>query len=151
MEERKNNSPTNQTIGRYSDDPEDHLQGQKKYDLDIIIDQHNEIIELKNDVFIEKALTTFNYITNLKTHLIFKKVDAKNENQKSFISIEGEIGSGKSTTSSTLMYLHCQATNTDHRQKLFRFGRQSERVTTSCTTKSVEKLSIMDTPGTNDF
>ena len=49
------------------------------------------------------------------------------------------------------MYLHCFDNNIDHTNYMFRFGRQSERVTTTVTTKTAGKLSIMDSPGTNDF
>ena len=65
--------------------------------------------------------------------------------------MEGEIGTGKSTTCTTLMYLYCKPLGIDHRQKQFKFGRQTERVTTTVKTIHANDLSIMDTPGTNDF
>jgi len=39
------------------------------------------------------------------------------------ILVEGEIGSGKSTTLNFLIYRYCQRIGIDHKDKMFNFGR----------------------------
>ena len=70
---------------------------------------------------------------------------------KNLLVVEGEIGTGKSTTCCTLSYLYCTSLNIDYKDKQFKHGRQTERVTTSVKTVHACDLSVMDTPGTNDF
>ena len=79
-------------------------------------------------------------------------VPATNCDDKALILIEGEIGSGKSTTASHIMYAHCQDKGIeDHKPYMFKYGRQCERVTTCVQSKEVEDIRVVDTPGTNDF
>lgn len=68
--------------------------------------------------------------------------------------IEGEIGSGKSTTSTTIMEIQSKLCgNKEHLKTENRFatGRQNGRVTSSVKTVPIGDLSVMDTPGTNDI
>ena len=71
---------------------------------------------------------------------------------KNLIVVEGEIGAGKSTTCTTLSSTYCKSLNINFsKDKQFDHGRQTGRVTTSVKTVDACDLSIMDTPGTNDF
>lgn len=65
--------------------------------------------------------------------------------------MEGEIGSGKSTTNTTLMYLYCKENGLDYKDKTFKYGRQIGRVTTSVEVKEAGDIILADSPGTNDF
>ena len=65
--------------------------------------------------------------------------------------MEGEIGSGKSTTNTTLMYLYCTKNKLDYKDKVFKYGRQIARVTTSVEVKEAGDIILADSPGTNDF
>lgn len=65
--------------------------------------------------------------------------------------MEGEVGSGKSTTNTTLMALYCKSNNLDFKGKTFKHARQANRVTTSMEVIEAGDIILADSPGTNDM
>ena len=49
------------------------------------------------------------------------------------------------------MYVYCQERGIDHVNKMFKYGRNSGRVTVNVSVKTADDFTLMDTPGTNDF
>jgi hypothetical protein len=85
----------------------------------------------------------------------FKFEKVQPSSNKFSMILEGEIGSGKSTVGTELIYLHCLMNRNEKYEQdehIFRIGNDStqKRYTNSTAEISIGEISITDTPGTND-
>jgi len=125
-------------------------------DRDRGLEKDLEVLErFDKETFVPCISDYFKTIFSIKQALKFTvgkaNLNTKGLEAKTTILVEGEIGSGKSTTLNFIIERYCQDNGMDHKKYMVKYGRSSERVTTEISQMDINRLTVIDSPGTNDI